>query len=120
MKIKMKNYARHLWLSLLLLVGATAIAVPGLNGTNSGGVAMIGSTVYGTLQAAVNAAQKLGSSQTISLIGDVSSETVTINEVADFKLTIDGKKVGTINSKDEMLSLKRGMYIVNGKKIIIK
>ena len=34
MKIKMKNYARHLWLSLLLLVGATAIAVPGLNGTN--------------------------------------------------------------------------------------
>lgn len=34
--------------------------------------------------------------------------------------TIDGKKVGTINSKDEMLSLKRGLYIVNGKKIIIK
>ena len=34
MKIKMKNYARHLWLSLLLLVGVTAIAVPGLNGTN--------------------------------------------------------------------------------------
>ena len=34
--------------------------------------------------------------------------------------TIDGKKVSTINSKDEMLSLKRGLYIVNGKKIIIK
>ena len=34
MKIKMKNYARHLWLSLLLLVGVTAIAVPGLNETN--------------------------------------------------------------------------------------
>ena len=34
--------------------------------------------------------------------------------------TIGGRKVGTINSKDEMLSLKRGLYIVNGKKIIIK
>lgn len=34
MKIKMKNYARHLWLSLLLLVGATAIAVPELVETN--------------------------------------------------------------------------------------
>ena len=30
MKIKMKNYARHLWLSLLLLVGVAAIAVPTL------------------------------------------------------------------------------------------
>lgn len=34
MKIKLKNYARQLWLSLLLLVGVAAIAVPGLNGTN--------------------------------------------------------------------------------------
>ena len=38
----MKNYARHLWLSLLLLVGVTAIAVPGLNGTNEGTVLEIG------------------------------------------------------------------------------
>ena len=56
MKIKLKNYARQLWLSLLLLVGVAAIAVPGLNGTNSGGVAKIDGTEYGTLQAAVNAA----------------------------------------------------------------
>ncbi len=97
MKIKLKNYARQLWLSLLLLVGVAAIAVPGLNGTNSGGVAKIDGTEYGTLQAAVNAAQNLGGSQTISLIGDVSSETVTINEVANFKLTIDGKKDASSN-----------------------
>ena len=44
MKIKLKNYARQLWLSLLLLVGVAAIAVPGLNGTNSGGVAKIDGT----------------------------------------------------------------------------
>lgn len=96
MKIKL-NYARQLWLSLLLLVGVAAIAVPGLNGTNSGGVAKIGSTEYGTLQEAVDAAQQAGGSQTISLIGDVSGETVTIKEVADFKLTIDGKKDASSN-----------------------
>lgn len=33
--------------------------------------------------------------------------------------TIDGKKVGSLDNKHEMLSLKRGIYIVNGKKIII-
>ena len=83
---------RKLWLSLLLLVGATAIAVPGIQEVMDGNVAKIGSNEYGTLQEAVNAAQQAGGSQTISLIGDVSSETVTINEVANFKLTIDGKK----------------------------
>ncbi len=41
MKIKL-NYARQLWLSLLLLVGVAAIAVPGLNGTNEGTVLEIG------------------------------------------------------------------------------
>ena len=46
MKIKLKNYARQLWLSLLLLVGVAAIAVPGLNRTNSGGVAKIDGKEY--------------------------------------------------------------------------
>ena len=64
MKIKL-NYARQLWLSLLLLVGVAAIAVPGLNGTNSGGVAKIGSTEYATLQEAVAAA---GDGATIQVI----------------------------------------------------
>ena len=76
MKIKL-NYARQLWLSLLLLVGVTAIAVPGLNGTNSGGVAKIGSTEYGTLQEAVDAAYTdMTGDVTIELIADISANTV--------------------------------------------
>ena len=54
-------------------------------------VAAIDDTEYATLQEAVTAAQQQGGSQTINLIGNVSGETVTINEVANFKLTIDGK-----------------------------
>ena len=34
--------------------------------------------------------------------------------------TIDGKKVATLKDKNDMLSLERGVYIVNGKKIFIK
>ncbi|MBR5748200.1 MAG: hypothetical protein IKY01_05365 [Prevotella sp.] len=34
--------------------------------------------------------------------------------------TIDGKKVATLKDKSEVLSLERGMYIINGKKIFIK
>lgn len=74
MIIKMKNYARHLWLSLLLLVGVTAIAVPGLNGTNESSVAKIGDTEYATLQEAINAA---GSDATIELLRDVDMSSVT-------------------------------------------
>jgi len=33
---------------------------------------------------------------------------------------IDGRKVGTLNSIDESISLKRGLYIINGKKVFIK
>jgi uncharacterized protein (AIM24 family) len=34
--------------------------------------------------------------------------------------TIDGKKVATLKDKNEALSLERGVYIVNGKKVFIK
>ena len=89
---KQKHFnLRKLWLSLLLLVGATAIAVPGIQEIAEGNVAKIGSNEYATLQAAVDAAKEAGGSQTINLIADVSGETVTIQEVANFKLTIDGQ-----------------------------
>ena len=34
--------------------------------------------------------------------------------------SLDGKKVGTLKDKNEMLSLERGVYIINGKKVFIK
>lgn len=34
--------------------------------------------------------------------------------------TIDGKKVATLKDKNEVLSLDKGVYIINGKKIFIK
>lgn len=34
--------------------------------------------------------------------------------------TIDGKKVGTLKDKNEALSLDKGVYIINGKKVFIK
>ena len=34
--------------------------------------------------------------------------------------TIDGKKVATLKDKNEALSLERGVYIINGKKVFIK
>lgn len=49
---------RKLWLSLLLMVGATAIAVPGIQEVMDGNVAKIGDTEYATLEAAVAAAQE--------------------------------------------------------------
>ena len=70
MKIKLKNYARQLWLSLLLMVGVAAIAVPGLNGTNSGNVAQIGNTEYETLQEAFYVAKN---GQTVTLLDDVDA-----------------------------------------------
>ena len=89
MKIKL-NYARQLWLSLLLLVGVAAIAVPGLNGTNSGGVAKIGSTEYATLQEAVDAAYAdMTGDVTIELIADISANTV-VRQNSGLNLTITG------------------------------
>ena len=34
--------------------------------------------------------------------------------------TLDGRKVGILKERKETLSLKRGVYIINGKKILIK
>ena len=34
--------------------------------------------------------------------------------------TIDGKKIGTLKDKNEVLSLEKGVYIINGKKVFIK
>lgn len=34
--------------------------------------------------------------------------------------TIDGKKVATLKDKNDMLSLECGVYIINGKKVLIK
>ena len=91
MKIKMKNYARHLWLSLLLLVGVTAIAVPGLNGTNSGNVARIDGTEteYATLEAAVAAAEDGATIQVIKA-GEYAIPAITKN------LTIEATEDGVV------------------------
>lgn len=34
--------------------------------------------------------------------------------------SLDGKKVGSLKDKNEVLSLERGVYIINGKKVFIK
>ena len=34
--------------------------------------------------------------------------------------SLDGKKVSTLMDKNEVLSLERGVYIINGKKVLIK
>lgn len=34
--------------------------------------------------------------------------------------SLDGKKVGTLKDKNEVLSLDSGVYIINGKKVFIK
>lgn len=33
--------------------------------------------------------------------------------------SLDGKKVGTLKDKNDVLSLERGVYIINGKKVFI-
>ena len=63
---------RKLWLSLLLLVGVTAIAVPGIQEVAEGnGVAQIGDKYYETLQAAFDVATD---GQTITLLCDITQD----------------------------------------------
>ena len=38
-------------------------------------------------------------------------------KLEEFNNYLDGKKVATMNNKDDMLNLERGIYIINGKKI---
>ena len=72
-------------------------------------VAAIGETKYPTLQAAVDAAQQMGGAVTVELIDDISGETVTIKEVANFKLTIDGKKDASSNYTVDALFVVDGL-----------
>lgn len=65
-------------------------------------VAKLGETEFSYLQDAVDAAQAAGGSQTIYLVGESSDgETVNIKQVANFKLTIDGKKDESSNHKTD-------------------
>ncbi len=90
MKHLLQNHSKYLWLSLLLLlVGATAIAIPKINGINDANVARIGSTEYGTLQAAVDAAHEMTGDVTIELTANTSGYAI-VHQKAGLNLTIDG------------------------------
>lgn len=71
--------------------------------------AQVGDNKYRTLQDAVDAAQALGGTQTITLLKDISGETVTIKEVANFQLTIDGKKDDSSNYTVDALIVVDGL-----------
>jgi len=115
MKIKMKNYARHLWLSLLLLVGVAAIAVPGLNETNESSVAKIGNTEYATLESAFAAAPN---GETVTLLTDVTLS-------GNLELALEGKSVtfdlggntlnGRTNLKSGSLTIQNGKIVATGE-----
>ena len=65
MRVRQFNL-RKLWLSLLLLVGATAIAVPGIQEIAEGSnVAQIGDVKYATLEDAVAAVPDNGAEPTL-------------------------------------------------------
>ena len=88
MRIRQINL-RKLWLSLLLLVGVTAIAVPGIQEVMDGSVAKIGSTEYATLQEAINAAQN---GETITLLSNIDLENgVTVAAGKNIVLDLNGK-----------------------------
>ncbi len=60
-------------------------------------VAKIGEVGYPTLQLAVDAATANGGENTITLLADITGETVTIQEKANLQITIDGKKDDSSN-----------------------
>lgn len=95
MKHLLQKHSKYLWLSLLLLlVGATAIAIPKINGINEGNVARIGSTEYATLQAAVDAIPVNGTEVTLTLLQDVTvNSVITIPEGSNVKLDFAGNKI---------------------------
>ena len=53
---------------------------------------------------------------------DVEDVVVSNNDVTKplCVFTIDGREVGTLKDRKQILSLKRGIYIINGKKVFIK
>ncbi len=105
-----KNLAlRKLWLSLLLLVGATAIAIPGIQGITEGSVAKIGDTGYATLQEAVDAAYAdMTGDVTIELIDDITANTV-VRQKSGLNLTISGgEKLSTAKTIT-------GQILIDGK-----
>ena len=91
MRVRQINL-RKLWLSLLLLVGATAIAVPGIQEVMNGNVAKIGNTEYETLAEALEAAQD---DDIVTLLQDIDA--TTFKKVATYynftinkSITLDG------------------------------
>ena len=55
---------------------------------------------------------------------DSAIEDVVVRNTNEAKtlciFTLDGKKVASLKDKDELITLRRGIYIINGKKMIIK
>ena len=87
MRVKQINL-RKLWLSLLLLVGATAIAIPGIQEVAAdGSVAKIGNTEYATLEAAVAVAQE---SETVEVLVADEYTLPGISKNITIKGTVDG------------------------------
>ena len=95
---------RKLWLCLMLLVGATAIAVPGIQGLTASdeditqiSVAKIGETTYESLAAAVAAVPTDGTETTITMIANeainVDGSAVTIAAGKNVVLDLNGFQV---------------------------
>lgn len=98
-----QNQKVRMW--LLALIGFLPIAsiwAEDVVVVGKAAVAKLGETEFSYLQDAVDAAQTAGGSQTIYLVGESSDgETVNIKQVANFKLTIDGKKDESSNYKTD-------------------
>ena len=55
---------------------------------------------------------------------DTAIDDVIVRNIDEAKplsvFTLDGKKIATLKSEDEIATLRKGIYIINGKKMIIK